>query len=77
MKKVKINRFSKIILLGTFCLCNFIFSSLSTAQPFTKKINEDRLLVLDSLKEKYELEKYFDVFKDRNNSYAFEALNPY
>ena len=77
MKKVKINRFSKIILLGTFCLCNFIFSSLSTAQPFTKKINEDRLLVLDSLKEKYELEKYFDVFKDRNTSYAFEALNPY
>ena len=34
-------------------------------------------MVLDSLKEKYELEKYFDVFKDRNNSYAFEALNPY
>ncbi|PIY09652.1 MAG: hypothetical protein COZ18_07690 [Flexibacter sp. CG_4_10_14_3_um_filter_32_15] len=77
MKRIKINRFSKTILFGVFLLCNFIFSNLSTAQPFTKNINTDRLLVLDSLKEKYELDKYFDVFKDRDNSYTFKALNPY
>lgn len=77
MKQVKINRFSKTILLGMFCLCNFIFSNLSIAQPFTKNISKNRLLVLDSLKEKYELDNHFDVFKDKENNYTFEALNTY
>jgi serine phosphatase RsbU (regulator of sigma subunit) len=77
MKKLNINWFTKTILLGVFFLCTFVFSTKLTAQPFTKNINSERLLVLDSLKEKYELDTYFDVFKDKNNTYSFKTLNPY
>ncbi|WP_338759999.1 7TM diverse intracellular signaling domain-containing protein [Bernardetia sp. ABR2-2B] len=79
-KKYKPNLNIKVNLLG-FVLMTFVFSAsffnFSFAQPFLKNVNEERLLVLDSLKEEYELDNYFDVFKDINNSYTFEALNPY
>ncbi|WP_291723488.1 7TM diverse intracellular signaling domain-containing protein [Bernardetia sp.] len=66
--------------VNTFCLLGFVlmFScGWLKAQPFIKDVDTERLLVLDSLEEKYELENYFDVFKDKNSSFTFEALNPY
>ncbi len=75
-KKYKINLNFKVIFAGLF-VSAFIFSIPLVAQPFTKGINSERLLLLDSLKEEYELDNYFDIFKDENNSYTFEALNPY
>ncbi|WP_375558945.1 7TM diverse intracellular signaling domain-containing protein [Bernardetia sp. OM2101] len=72
----KINLKFKVSVLG-FLLCTFIFTSSLFAQPFTKNIDIERILVLDSLKEEYQLDTHFDVFKDRDNSYTFETLNPY
>jgi serine phosphatase RsbU (regulator of sigma subunit) len=76
MKKYKINLNFKVKTL-CFFLIAFIFSTQLIAQSFTKNINSERVLVLDSLKEEYDLDIYFDVFKDRDNSYTFESLNPY
>ena len=70
--KLKLFGFFVMTFVFSTCLSNLLF-----AQPFTKQIDEERLLVLDSLKEEYELDNYFDAFKDRNNSFTFEGLNPY
>ncbi|WP_338815047.1 7TM diverse intracellular signaling domain-containing protein [Bernardetia sp. Wsw4-3y2] len=77
MKKIKINGFLNTLLFGVFFLCIFVFSTELIAQPFTKNIDKERVLILDSLKEEYELNSYFDVFKDKKNSYTFKGLNPY
>ncbi len=74
LEKFKINLNFKVKVLWFFLIA-FSFSVPSFAQPFTKNINEERILILDSLKEEYQLDTYFDVFKDKNNSYTFETLN--
>ncbi|AFM04339.1 serine phosphatase RsbU, regulator of sigma subunit [Bernardetia litoralis DSM 6794] len=76
IEEQKINLNFKVKYFGLLMIA-FIFSTPLLAQPFTKKINSERLLILDSLKEKYELDTYFDVFKDRDNNFTFEALNAY
>ena len=78
VKKYNIEIILKIKVLSLFyMLLLFSFSTKLAAQPFMKNVNAERVLVLDSLQEKYVLDDYFDVFKDVNNSYTFEGLNPY
>jgi len=73
MKILKINLNFKVKFFGFFIIAFSCFTNL-TAQPFTKNINTDRLLILDSLQEEYQLDTYFDVFKDKNNNYSFKNL---